>query len=106
MGRHRMKITKTQLKKIIKEEKRKLGEGEQGDDDYEVRRARRAAEDDLETALGRLLDMHIDQSYDATTAAYVDRTLISNGIREVKRFVNMWAKQQKETEGLPREDWE
>lgn len=106
-----MRVTKKQLKRIIREEKRKLGEGERYERDYEARRARRAAEEDLETALGQLLDAHIDSEWNDTESAYPNDALPGHGIvnnagAKVMKFANNWWKQQKETEGMPREDWE
>jgi hypothetical protein len=88
-----MKITRRQLRKIIKEEKRKLIEGPIGD-----------AELNLETALGQLLDMYIDEFAEPDPEYRFEG--IERGINRVLKLANRWAKNQKETEGIPRGDWE
>ena len=88
-----MRITKRQLQRIIKEEKRKLIEGPIGD-----------AELNLEAALGQLLDMYIDEFAEPDPEYRLEG--IERGINRVLKLANRWAQNQKETEGLPREDWE
>jgi len=92
-----MKITRRQLRRIIKE---RVEENHVFD-----------AELNLEAALGQLLDAHIDSEWNDTESAYPNDALPGHGIvnnagAKVMKFAKDWWKQQKETEGLPREDWE
>jgi len=91
-----MKITRRQLRRIIRE---RIEESPVID-----------AELNLEDALGQLLDAHVDNlwaNFEATRGPAVPpNQLIADAGGDVMEFVKNWWKQQKETEGLPREDWE
>jgi len=92
-----MKITKRQLRRIIQE---RIEESPVID-----------AELNLEAALGQLLDMYIDSEWNDTHSAYPNDALpgpgiVNNAGTKVMKFAKNWWKQQKETEGMPREDWE
>ena len=92
-----MRVTKKQLRRIIKE---RVEESHVFD-----------AELNLEAALGQLLDAHIDSEWNDTESAYPNDALPGHGIvnnagAKVMKFAKDWWKQQKETEGMPREDWE
>lgn len=87
-----MKITRRQLRRII---------SERAEESHVIN-----AELNLEAALGQLLDAHVDNLWNDTEAAYADRGVVNNAGGKVMKFVKNWWRQQKETEGLPREDWE